>query len=28
LEYFKGKITIPTNLCSHVLTWYHENLLH
>jgi hypothetical protein len=28
LVYFKGKITIPTNLCSHVLTWYHENLLH
>jgi hypothetical protein len=26
--YFKGKIAIPTNLCSHILTWYHENLLH
>jgi hypothetical protein len=26
---FKGKIAIPTNLCSRVLTWYyHENLLH
>jgi hypothetical protein len=28
LVYFKGKIMIPTNLCSCVLTWYHENLLH
>jgi hypothetical protein len=28
LVYFKGKIAIPTNLHSHVLTWYHENLLH
>jgi hypothetical protein len=28
LVYFKGKITIPTNLCFHILTWYHKNLLH
>jgi hypothetical protein len=28
LVYFKGKIAIPTNLCSCILTWYHENLLH
>jgi hypothetical protein len=28
LVYFKGKIAIPTNLCSCELTWYHENLLH
>jgi hypothetical protein len=28
LVYFKGKITIPTNLHSHVLTWNHKNLLH
>jgi hypothetical protein len=28
LVYFKGKIVIPTNLCSCVLTWYNENLLH
>jgi hypothetical protein len=28
LVYFKGKIAIPANLCPHVLTWYHENLLH
>jgi hypothetical protein len=28
LVYFKGKIAIPTSLCSRVLTWYHENLLH
>ncbi len=28
LVYFKGKIAIPTNLCSGILTWYHENLLH
>ena len=28
MVYFKGKIAIPTNLCSRVLTWYHENLLH
>jgi hypothetical protein len=28
LVYFKGKIAIPTNLCSHVLTWHHGNLLH
>jgi hypothetical protein len=27
LVYFKGKIAIPTSLCSHVLTWYHKNLL-
>jgi hypothetical protein len=26
--YFKGKIMIHTNLCSRLLTWYHENLLH
>jgi hypothetical protein len=26
LVYFKGKIVIPTSLCSRVLTWYHENL--
>jgi hypothetical protein len=28
LVYFKGKIAIPTNLRFHILTWYHENLLH
>jgi hypothetical protein len=28
LVYFKGKIAIPTNLCFHILTWYHKNLLH
>jgi hypothetical protein len=28
LVYFKGKIVIPTNLCFHILTWYHENLFH
>jgi hypothetical protein len=28
LVYFKGKIAIPTNLCSRILTWYHENILH
>jgi hypothetical protein len=28
LVYFKGKIMIPTNVCFHTLTWYHENLLH
>jgi hypothetical protein len=28
LVYFKGKIAIPTNLCSGILTWYRENLLH
>jgi hypothetical protein len=28
LVYFKGKIAIPTSLCSHVLTWYHEKLPH
>jgi hypothetical protein len=28
LVHFKGKIVIPTNLCSCILTWYHENLLH
>ncbi len=26
--YFNGKIAIPANLCSHVLTCYHKNLLH
>jgi hypothetical protein len=28
LVYFKGKIAIPTNLCFHIFTWYHKNLLH
>jgi hypothetical protein len=28
LVYFKGKISIPANLRFHILTWYHENLLH
>jgi hypothetical protein len=28
LVHFKGKIAIPTNLCSHILTSYHEDLLH
>jgi hypothetical protein len=28
LVYFKGKIAIPTSLCSCILTWYHKNLLH
>jgi hypothetical protein len=28
LVYFKGKIAIPANLRSCILTWYHENLLH
>jgi hypothetical protein len=28
LVYFKGKIAIPANLHSCVLTWYHKNLLH
>jgi hypothetical protein len=28
LVYFKGKIMIPTNLCSCIITWYHKNLLH
>jgi hypothetical protein len=28
LVHFKEKIVIPTSLHSHVLTWYHENLLH
>jgi transposase InsO family protein len=28
LVYFKGNIVIPTNLRFHILTWYHENLLH
>jgi hypothetical protein len=28
LVYFKGKIAITTNICFHILTWYHENLLH
>jgi hypothetical protein len=28
LVYFKGKIIIPANLCSCILTWYHKNLVH
>jgi hypothetical protein len=28
LVYFTGKIATPTNLRFHILTWYHENLLH